>query len=318
MNCIFVSCYPTKSHFFAILDVLYIIKKALPSVQITIVSAIHLKQDVIENGFGFIALEAPLFGVGYENILFRKSDLFNNYLDNLISRHSMQLFKLRQKAYNEILKKNRPDIFLVDIMLSNDIIILYQHVKKHRIKFAFFQTTFPFYPRKYLTPPNYFLSKKITPGQIHIETVWMFFLLKRYIRRLIQMFIFIGRDNYSIVKWAFRFNNLPIKYSCFQSLAFVVGFRNIQELVIAPLELEPFQKNEFNLCNYFLPSRVNRTYSVSAQIKEKLDHYKSNKIVYCGFGTVQMNRHKEKRIRLLLHGIYEFSKQYKNYIFFHY
>ncbi len=315
MNSVLVICYPAKSHFYSILSVLNTLRNKWKS-KISVISSSILEDDVKNNGFNFISIEVPPFGVGVEYIIFKEGNAINRFLDNLISRHTFSLYNQRLKAYESIFQTfSKIDLVLLDVMLSNDFIILYKYLHSGRIRFAFFQTTFPFYKRKLFTPPNYFIKdKNLTKVRIHL--IWSFFLLRRYFRRNLNRFKYFGRDNYGIVKLLIRFNNIPKKYKCFQNLAFTVGFKDIPELTLVPLELEISEINEFKNCFYF-NSKIGKFSNNSRFTNDEIDKFINNStnLVYCSFGTLKLNNRTKKRALELINAIIRTAKSCDNYQF---
>ncbi len=101
----------------------------------------YLKRNVVGEVY---LLDGVAFGAGAERMLVDLEQQPYPYLDEMISRLTNRLYIDRQQHWLPLLEHlNCGDLVLLDSYLATDLIIIYQFLKRKKIKLALVQTMFP-------------------------------------------------------------------------------------------------------------------------------------------------------------------------------
>jgi len=246
-------------------------------------SELHPYVSVV--GFECVRLESFPFALNGEQLLDKYTTHQRiKYLDNLLDRFYDTFFDHRRKTLIAVLEQIKPQIVFLDSFQSTDFIILYPELKRRKTKFAFVQTMLSLHQQ----PDNLPLFCDIVPNQkTNFRFYWQKYYFVRYLKKTWNNFLFLGRNNQSMVKRKFYQQGVPEKYLFDYQQTHRVGFKNIPEFILSPSELE-FCKTKLPY-QYYVGSWIDwqRKQNYDKRVDEILDNLSpGNKLIYCSLGTI--------------------------------
>lgn len=268
------------------------------------------RKIIIDNGFLPIITNSSPFGIGIENVIFKKT--FSGYLDNLISRLTNNLFFERKKDYIVWIKKVKPSFIFLDYQFEPDVVVINTIPDSSICKLFIFQTVFST-KIKWGYPAVF---SKYIPGQINlINFENLIFILKRiigyafsYIKYLTYDDVSLVLKNQSKVLFDIKIKKNFLYYSKF--------YTNIPRLIMLPVELE-YDTHPKDLNCEYMGFYINKNdehlnnidfYSVRELIK------KFKKTIFVSLGTLHLI-HTKGRSKYFFDKICEVSKEYEEYFF---
>ncbi|MGF7029056.1 glycosyltransferase [Sphingobacterium sp. HSC-15S19] len=247
-----------------------------------------MAQNVISRGFTYYpAITNPIVeyydeeALSNDNITYSFSDRFR---DNLLG----VFINSRKKELFEVVTNISPDIIIADTFAGSDFILIYPLIKSLGIRFFYLETMLSSIDDTN-TP---YLNSKLYPNQkfrIKLE-----FLQRKYLtkcKRFLMKLKYLGNDNISSLATEISKAGLPSVYRLNKKNYMHLTITNIPTLIMAPLELEFFNKKQ-NQQQFYLNSFKEAEERTSLDVDEALDKIlKSNKtIIYVSFGTLFGNK----------------------------
>jgi hypothetical protein len=277
----------------------------------------ELSDLIKKNGFKWILLNTDRFACGFDplniyNFHGGKLSLkfFIGSIRNYINKGT---YKNRRDSLVSIIDEIKPSLVLIDIFSSTDFLILkpiYSHLKI--VLFNPMLNTFDLTGTK---------KKKSTWGQIlegknKIKKIRNALLVKALAR-------ITGFDPKPQLKWIIKKSPILKNFPILKGNKYVLLFRDIPELILAPIELEfsPEIKrpNQFYLGLSLLSNRVDTMLDDTfanqfSKIIEQKNNYQC-RLIYCSFGSYFSSQDEHKLITsfclILMRAFYED----KDYIF---
>jgi zeaxanthin glucosyltransferase len=279
---------PTTSH----INSSVTLAKFLQSKKHRVVYAVpnnEIKRHVEAIGFGTLLINSVPFGLEFELILNRIKKSDSLYLDVLIDKLSHTVFKQRKSDLCSLINKYNFSHLVLDSFYSSDLIVLNDVLAKMKMKVLFLQTMLSTYQHRISPPLNSNYSSSFT---LTVNFLWYLFYLKRGTLRLIKKLLFLGRDDWSMLKLKFKESNLPQRgIELCSDTILSCAFEGYPELITAPIELEYFNS----------PSRKSQHYlglCIDTNRLEKVhdnafnDFYEAHSdviygksLIYCAFGS---------------------------------
>jgi zeaxanthin glucosyltransferase len=255
------------------------------------VSAVDMQQKIVAEGFEFILMQSLPFGIGLEDGLdWRKKA---PYFENLLDRMRGTSYSNRYKEYLKLFEELQPQYLFLDSFFSTDYIVVYHLLKKHHTKLCFLQTMLSPY-NDHATPPLTSLLQPTHAGKI--KMAWQWHKIKKESQRLFDWLKYLNR---SIIKRAMKIHRIDTILVL--DKVFHIGFENIPEWVLAPIEfefrgktLQPHQQYIGLMTQTTLPMLTDSDAQMVAQIEKAQQHGK--KIIYCSLGTLHELHTKGKSI----------------------
>jgi hypothetical protein len=252
------------------------------------------REYIALQGRKFYLLKSYPFGVGLENWINTIEGKNSIYPRELWDRINDRVFTERQVDLYWMLEEIRPNLILLDKMLSTDFIVLYSHLKNRGIRIAIINTMLPTKITRERPPLNSdtlptdpeAMSKAIQKSTgANLKKKWK------------QKLMMLGFDDRFIVDRRIRKNGIPQRY--ISDSANLLGFtlEEVEEFILAPREFDfpqSIQKTTEKYVGFMTSdSRVeiaDETYlkSIARILAEKKD--KNLKLVYCSFGTVEVKQ----------------------------
>lgn len=103
--------------------------------QVTVASSTLIETQLKELDFCYELISYMPFGCGYEDVISRENNLF--YLGNLKLRLTDTLYINRKKELNEILIRVKPDIILLDLIYTTDLVLLWEYISSQNTKLIY-------------------------------------------------------------------------------------------------------------------------------------------------------------------------------------
>lgn len=248
------------------------------------VSAPDFREKIVSMGFEYVQMESLPFGVGIEDGLDWKKKA--PYIENLLDRAKDISYNLRKADYARLMKQYKPDCLFIDVFYSTDFILTHQYLQQTKVFFV--QTMLSSY-NDGITPP---LNSSASLNQA--KNAWLKLKIKQKWTVFSSTIKYFGFHNLAIIKRKFKENQVSQQYSLDLEKVFHVGFRNIPELVLAPLDFE-FTEKKLRENQYYLGSMVQPfPESIIERKFEKLfERVKSakaqgKKVIYCSLGTIHL------------------------------
>lgn len=240
-------------------------------------------------GYGCHPIECEPFGLGYEDnlVAFEKF----SYFKSLYLRLSFYLYNKRKKEIHTILNRFNPEIILIDLFYSTDIVLIYDWVSKNNCKVAYVNIM-PSLDRSRTIPPINHSLIPISPEQVN--EIWIKFNKLKIQKRFTQKMKYFGHDDLSMVRDKLsEIESLKKHSSVLWENTLRIKISNIPELLLVPKEFEfqPFtpQTNQHYIGFQFSErdeQQINPLFYKT--IHEKLFQKKGNysKMIYCSFGSI--------------------------------
>lgn len=220
------------------------------------------------------------------------TDAIEFYLKN-------EIYKRRKAELWGIVEDLKPAIILIDVFSSSDFLVLYPHPR--RLKFAFFCPMLS--THKVDGFPALWESEWGSSNPVRRNQSLSIARISTAFRRLLT-----GLDPSIQIYNIFLRNRIPFKYRICRRNRFVLSFRNVPELILAPLELE-FSKLVKRDHQYYFGLCVSETRKDS-EIDQKYEKERakiatrkrnSKRIVFCSFGSffTSLEHHKDMASFLL-------------------
>lgn len=299
---VFIVIPPAVGHFNAIQSVAnYLIAKGY---EVWFLSSPSFRGIVEGNKFLFKALEGVPFGLGYEKSIAQQNEGLT-YIQDLNLRVTDFVFNLRRSAFIDILTIKKPNIVLVDAIISTDIVVLQSIDKNIRVGIiqTMFSTAFsidtPPLSASYLPPKNGLTNKS--------SLLWHKLTFKKQLQNCWPYLKYFGYSNKYIIEKHLS-TALKLKHkSCFS-----VEFENITELILVPEELNFISSNEFYSSHYLGQNiDLNKNNPLEPKILAIVQSIQSTnqRLIYCSLGTQYDNNEAHKVADLFKKLISMFEKQ---------
>lgn len=273
--------YPSLSHLNASFKIAKILKDN--GYEIVYFMPKDFYVHVTNNNFEFYNSDTFPFGVDADISFAKQMKLEYNYFDKLKNKSSGIFYDLRKDELNTAVDAIKPSVIIADTFAGSDFLLLYHQIKKHHIKFFYLETmlssTASFnYP--------YLNSRAVPTQQTRIRFEHFLRLLSRGIKQSCDKILYLGQDEYSILKKKIKEEGLPQHYQVDQSNFFDITFKNIPSLLTSPIELEFFtspQHKDQHYLGLFVDSTRHDT-SADDRLQEIVNRKKP--LIYISFGTV--------------------------------
>ncbi|MHA8098194.1 glycosyltransferase [Aquirufa aurantiipilula] len=197
-------------------------------------------------GYGFVFFEAKSISP-----FLRVKNIGINYLQKLFFQLNSNLYELRKQELAGYLKNFTPSYVFLDAFCFSDFLILEDlKISSPACKVFLVQSSFNTYKSRF----NFPISSRIIPSTkfkhilwIKNELEWILYFLSRKLKRIKEFIIFLGFDDYSLLKRKIceinkQYNStirLNVKKSYFLS------FCDLKEIYLVPKSLE-FMSHEVN------------------------------------------------------------------------
>jgi len=247
-----------------------------------------LRRFVELQGFNFIEANSFPFGMGFEKHLV---DSESSLWDELLLRGSNKLYVQRKEDLSQLLQKVDPDIIFMDIFLSTDFIVLYEHLKREQFyrKVFFIQTMLSFYHNLHTPPVN---SDQL-PGELHRRNYFWndhFATIRTWFKRI----KYLGFDDYSMVRRIYKVNKIDKKYQIEFLGRLGVSFSNIVQLIMAPQELEYRTQTQskdqyyvgFMIDDHIVYDNIDKNYTRCIDLLYSSKKGNQTRILYCALGSI--------------------------------
>ncbi len=256
---------------------------------VVVASLGNLRLSVQSQGFRFHSLTTVAFGMGVEIHLANLKKSREPYLDSLLYRVSNKLYHERAKELTDLLRAVKPDVILLDSFLSTDFVILYPWLKQHGTKCFFVQTMLS--TRLNLLAPPLF-SGLLPTNRKNVEKSWKTWQRQKAWLRVRDCFKYLGKDDLSLIRKALKTNKVPDTFTLDVNRLFHVGFSNVPELILAPLELEfsaDAMHPDLHYVGSLLTTQREETQSnpdCMGLLEKIVANNGDRKTIYCSFGTL--------------------------------
>lgn len=274
------------------------------SIRCVFVSAPDCREKILLAGFEYVAMASLPFGTGVEDGLDWKKKA--PYIESLLDRAKDISYNLRKADYARLMKQFKPDYLFIDVFYSTDFILAHQYLEQTKV--FFIQTMLSTY-NDGTTPP---INSDVMPNQA--KNAWIKTKIKQKYILFSNTIKYFGFHNLSIIKRKFKENQVPEQYDLDLDKVFHVGFKNIPELVLAPLAFE-FSEKRIKENQYYLGSMIQpypetiieRKFEKLFE-KIKLAKAQGKKIIYCSLGTIHLIHTKGKSEKFFNKVIESFSQ----------
>lgn len=220
------------------------------------------------------------------------------YYDTLLLKKSNHFYKHRRNAFSHVLQKVRPNIILIDVLYSTDIVFLFNWSRENNCTILYVRTKVNSIYNITTPPMNSTYNGK---NSIINILLWKRHAIKKKFHDILSFFKFQGFDDRSSLLKSLD-NKSVLKTSLCWYQCVGSQFMNIPELVLMPQEFEmpsfqPRPASYYIGFQYDLPIQFGDIDGGLMDIIRKsrsLDH----KIIYISFGSLY-EKHR-KKIKLLL------------------
>jgi zeaxanthin glucosyltransferase len=282
---ILVFIFPYGGHLNAIVPFIKILH-SIYDIEISSYRSFH--SQIGQHKLSYFNIETFPFGRGFEAAFIDKSSGKNSYLDRLLLKLSLQVLKARKTEIEKIIRERKPDILFIDHFLSSDLILIYDLIRENKIKYFLLQTMFP--ENQYDNPP---LTTPYIPSsaysKIWIKFLWLRVSFRNKIRGIFEIIIYFFHDDSTVLRRLMYSNASGLQLE--EPNLFSYNFKNVPQLILAPLELE-FFKSSRDFHHYVgIPTSKNlyHSYKIDPEFDLVLNTIGSKKskqkIIYCAFGT---------------------------------
>jgi zeaxanthin glucosyltransferase len=248
------------------------------------------REHIALQGRKFYLLKSYPFGVGLEKWINTVEGKNSIYPRELWDRINDRVFIDRQVDLYWMLEEIRPNLILLDKMLSTDFIVLYSHLKNRGIRIGIVNTMLPTQINRQHPPLNSDTlptNPEATAKAIRKATREN---LKKKWKQKLMMF---GFDDSFIVNRRIQKNNIPKHYVSADANILRFTLQDVAEFILAPYEFDFYQSFQPTREKYVgfmtCESRVeiaDEAYqkSIARILTEKKG--KNLRLVYCSFGTI--------------------------------
>lgn len=230
-NRILYIVHPSLSHINASKKLLKILSNR--DCKVTLCTNSQGKVHVKELPYEVIFVDSMPFASGFEEEMQLGLER-GRYYETLLLKKSYHFYKHRSNAYDHILDRVKPNVILVDILYSTDIIFLHDWSRENNCKVIYIRTKVNPLFDLCAPPMNLTYSGK---NRLINAFLWRWFSARKRIRDVLNFIKYQGFDDRSVLlKSLARTNNLKAHlrwYRCVGS-----QFENIPELVLLPQEFE--------------------------------------------------------------------------------
>jgi zeaxanthin glucosyltransferase len=256
----------------------------------------------------FRGLRTVPFGLEFERWSNQVAKKKNIYWNTLKDRWTDRLFHERSRELNGLLEDTTPDVVLIDSWQSTDLVVLYQLLKKKKIRVGFIQTMCISELRHDLPPLNSLASPENVRAikQSHRRFFW-----QRLTTAFRQNFYYLGKSNSKVIRRKMAEVGMPSIYKDIRPALFSPSFPCVEELVIAneKFDFESSDKPAFKTYVGLLP-HLNRN-EIQDEAFEKvfstITSSSQRPLIYCSMGTVDYKE--QNKISRLIRTIVECVKQ---------
>lgn len=251
---------------------------------------------IISQGCKFNLLKSYPFGAGLEKWINTVEGKKNIYFRTLSDRITDKVFTDRQVDLYWMLEEIRPNLILLDKMLSTDFIVLYPHLKNRGIRIGIVNTMLPTQITRERPP----LNSNTLPADPKatakaIQKAHRSNLKKKWKQKLMML----GFDDNFIINRRIRKNNIPQRYISAGANLLSFSLEDISEFILAPNEFDfprTVEQPKEQYVGFLTTDRraeiADEAYlkSIAEILAEKKN--KNLKLVYCSFGTVAAKKQK--------------------------
>lgn len=287
MSVILIDILPAKGHFHATLKIANVLKSNGFSVFYGCPNL--LSQSIQKFGYEHVILPSiPESSINFAKNIAGFSYVIDYFWELIYQDRFKELKKLIEN-YRNTIKRNKPDIVLLDEQSALKAFI-YQSLS---IKVIFFQTK-PDTRKIRNIPPftSLFIPKRGLTSNAYCDLLWFFKLSILYWNKYFSMFCSFGQDEYSMYKKVIKQYGIEFKYIEFKR-SFGIGVKEIPRLVISP-EAFDFPHSSIDgvfpigpLLDVKREGEINMPrYLPLLQRIKKSNEDSSSFIVYCSLGTV--------------------------------
>lgn len=259
--------------------------------QVTLACDSFFENYVKAQGFYFHGLNSVPFGLGFEKWKVNNLKRSFRLVHELKYRKEDELYRLRYQDLMKLLHFWKPNYVLIDSLQSTDFIVIFNELKRRRIKVAFIQTMLSTVIAKGYPELNnpYNPQRPMAVRNFQKKAEWQWKLTS-----LLAKIKYLGYDNQFLVKRNFKRNNLPVRYYSKKRSVAGRAFNHVPELILAPEEFEYENYNRqsyqfhvgFALDNQRTEISDSRYLEVLEKIQRNVtecNHF----LIYCSFGTVR-------------------------------
>jgi zeaxanthin glucosyltransferase len=233
----------------------------------------------------------------YNKALLKEMKLYQNYFQELKNPGSALQIDGRENELLQAIDQIMPSIIIADTFAALDFILLYNTLKSKQIKFFYLEILLTAIERKGIP---YLTSKAMPHQQVKILIEHLRRECARRVRRTLKRLLYLGFDNYSMIKKAINENGVPDIYAINENNYLDSVCDNIHTLVVVPDELEfyPPDKNQYRHNLGFLKNEHDQRAEIKdSRLLEIIGLRK--KIIYISFGTIFVHRRMEDIIAYL-------------------
>jgi hypothetical protein len=205
-------------------------------------------------------------------------------------RWSNRLYNLREAELQQLVTDTKPDYLLIDSSQSTDLVALYPYLKAKKIRTGIFYAMLSTICEPDIPP----LNSVALPGNTSaIKKSHRLFYFQQLKRSILERIKYFGKSNNTIVSKQVLKNQFPEKYLANKPALFSLGFRNIDQFILAPKEFEfqsVFRSRHQHYVGFMVDVQRSEKGDESfehkfADVQQKITDGKH--LVYCSFGTVQ-------------------------------
>lgn len=307
MAIIIFKCLDTPSHYNATYKLAQELK--MKGHRIIYIGHQSFKETIVRQGFEF-----------HNHSIFpaREKSSKRNIIKQMIFRY--QILKQNEEYYlkglplEEVIKKFKPDLFILDVSLN----ILFPILLENQIKFIIYNTKVNL-NKTYLIPPVTcsFIPKNNIWSVIRVELLWQNRFLKKQLLMIYGKLRCFGTSNSVLIRKYLRSRNINQKDIINTKRVGHFGIKTAPEIIFSLQEFDfssKIENNQFYMCPCVNLSRneLTKEFNFSeilqrANVKEGFD-----KIVYCSFGSYD-SKFRLTRIKFLVSLINIFLKK-ENYL----
>jgi len=278
--------YHGRGHFNACFKLARVLAKEF---DVIFAGHIYFETYVTSQGFSFYRLTTVPFGLGFEKWINQQENKKFIWWQNVKDRWRDRLYFLREASLTKMLKEISPSHVIIDSWQSTDFIAMYEQLKAKKIKVAFVQTMLSTVVGS--LPP--LTSEAIPNDNASSQTYLRKFILNKWKHRIFDWLHFLGMDNDTIIDRRIRRNKISAKYITEHPAIFTRTFKNIPEIIFAPIDFE-FREFVPLPHQYYVGSLLDehRIEYTIPEFEKVFSRIKANApavpLIYCSFGSTDL------------------------------
>lgn len=285
MDTISFLVYPTFSHLMATFGIADYFRSS--GYKVVYLIPRNLLNLVSDEGFEAYEFNDLLFARDNEELSLPKKN-FTGYLKALLSRIDMMIYHKRKKSLTDFYNRFKPEYFIFDSYLAVDLLLVYNCVNVAQTRFCFVNTMLS--PSIFIDKPA--LNSSLNESQLSIIRFDYFFRSFRRIFRRVGVFIrYLGNDNLSLIRLAYKLSGLPKEHKLLKKRLFSVAISGIPEFILMPSEFD-YLSNERRPEEIYVGSKIYLTRRSECltfrDIQPKLYEIRraGMKVILVSFGTL--------------------------------